>query len=215
MDQIGFIPHDADVGEREFGLYGSYGWRPDFLGIRNIYLGQNLVAERRTNEEGWEWRWSNVNVNVRRLDDSQAFFSHNNWQLRWQQKSTTATPSVPVLTPATDASTGSALLVNCGTSTTLRTTISATYAAYPESLRFDLWEGFFLDSSTESVWEYFPSGELDEVKRVLLVRTTYFLHRDLFIRSFFQRSFHRDTVDLNLLFSYIFGAEQQPILYRL
>ena len=72
-------------------------------------------------------------------------------------------------------------------------------------LRFDLWEGFFLDSSTESVWEYFPSGELDEVKRVLLVRTTYFLHRDLFIRSFFQRSFHRDTVDLNLLFSYIFG----------
>ena len=39
----------------------------------------------------------------------------------------------------------------------------------------------------------------------MLVRTTYFLHRDLFIRSFFQRSFHRDTVDLNLLFSYTFG----------
>ena len=73
------------------------------------------------------------------------------------------------------------------------------------SLRFDLWEGFFLDSSTASVWEYFPSGELDEVKRTMLVRTTYFLHRDLFIRSFFQRSFHRDTVDLNLLFSYTFG----------
>ena len=55
VDQIGFIPHDADVGEREFSLYGSYGWRPDFLGIRNIYLGQNLVAEQRTSEEGWEW----------------------------------------------------------------------------------------------------------------------------------------------------------------
>ena len=52
MDQIGFIPHDDDVGEREFGLYGSYGWRPDFLGIRNIYLGQDLVAEQRTNEDG-------------------------------------------------------------------------------------------------------------------------------------------------------------------
>ena len=63
-----------------------------------------------------------------------------------------------------------------------------------------------LTLSTESVWEYFPSGALDEVKRVLLLRTTYFLHRDLFIRSFFQRSFHRDTIDLNLLFSYTFGA---------
>ena len=205
VDQIGFIPHDADVGEREFGLYGSYGWRPDFLGIRNIYLGQNLIAERRTNEEGWEWQWTNVNVNVRRLDDSRAFFSHNNWQLRWQQKKYNGNSFGAGFDTGNGRKYRLSLIGQLRDQYDFADEYLGDIRRVSGSLRFDLWEGFFLDSSTESVWEYFPSGELDEVKRTMLVRTTYFLHRDLFIRSFFQRSFHRDTVDLNLLFSYTFG----------
>ena len=211
VDQIGFIPHDADVGEREVGLYGSYGWRPDFLGIRNIYLGQNFVAERRTNEEGWEWRWSNVNVNVRRLDDSRAFFSHNNWQLRWQQKKYNGDSFSAGFDTGNGRKYRLSLIGQLRDQYDFADEYLGDIRRVSGSLRFDLWEGFFLDSSTESVWEYFPSGALDEVKRVLLLRTTYFLHRDLFIRCFFQRSFHRDTVDLNLLFSYTFGPNNSRL----
>ena len=87
----------------------------------------------------------------------------------------------------------------------MRTNTSAIYAAYLGRYGSTCGKGSFWILVRQSVWEYFPSGELDEVKRTMLVRTTYFLHRDLFIRSFFQRSFHQDTVDLNLLFSYTFG----------
>ena len=115
VDQIGFIPHDANVGEREFGLYGSYNLRPHFLGIKKIYLGQDFVAEQRTNEEGWEWQWSNADVYVRRWDDSRAWFSHDNWQLWWQQKTYNGDSF------SVGFDTGSESPGNSGTSTTLRT----------------------------------------------------------------------------------------------
>ena len=205
VDQIGFIPHDAEVGEREFGLYGGYGWRPGFLDIERVSLSQGFLAEQRTNEEGWEWLWRNVNVDVSRRDGSWAWFSHDNWQMLWQKK----TYKGDTFDVGFDTGNGNKYRLRLSGQLRDQYDFTDEYLGdirrVSGSLRFDLWEGFFLDSSTESVWEYFPSGALDEVKRTMLVRTTYFLHRDLFIRSFFQRSFHRDTVDLNLLFSYTFG----------
>ena len=211
VDQIGFIPHDADVGEREFGLYGSYGWRPNLLGIEKVFLGQGFTAERRTNEAGWEWEWSNIDVYVRRRDHSRVWFDHQNWQLRWQQK----TYNGDSFRAGFDTGNGRKYRLRLTGQLRDQYDFADEYLGdirrVSGTLRFDLWEGLFLDAGTESVWEYFPSGALDEVKRTVLLRTTYFLHRDLFIRSFFQRSFHKDTVDLNLLFSYTFGVNNSRL----
>ena len=206
VDQIGFIPRDADVGTREFGIDGSYALRPHFFGIKQIYLGQGLVAEKRTNEAGWEWQWSNVDVYVRRWDDSRAWFSHDNWQLQWQQN----TYNGDSFQAGFDTGNGRKYRIRLIGQLRDQYDFADDYFGdirlVSGTLWFNLWKGFFFDASTESVWEYFPSGALDEVKRVLLLRTTYFFHRDFFVRSFFQRSFHEDTLDLNLLLSHRFGV---------
>ena len=206
VDQIGFIPHDADVGTREFGVDGSYALRPHFLGIKQIYLSQDFVAEKRTNEEGWEWQWSNVDVYVRRWDDSRVWFNHDNWQLRWQQN----TYNGDSFRAGFDTGNGRKYRIRLSGQLRDQYDFADEYFGnirrVSGTLWFNLRKGFFFDSNTESVWEYFPSGALDEVKRVLLLRTTYFFHRDLFVRSFFQRSFHEDTLDLNLLLSHRFGV---------
>ena len=206
VDQIGFIPHDANVGEREFGVDGSYALRPQFLGIKQIYLGQALTAEKRTNEEGWEWQWTNVDLYVRRWDDSRVWFTHENWQLRWQQH----TYKGDSFDAGFDTGNGRKYRIRLTGQLRDQYDFADEYLGdirrVSGLLRFNLGKGFFFDSSSESVWEYFPSGELDEVKRVLLLRTTYFFQRDVFVRSFFQRSFHEDTLDLNLLLSYRFGV---------
>ena len=206
VDQIGFIPHDADVGTREFGVDGSYALRPHFLGIKQIYLSQDVVAEKRTNEEGWEWQWSNADVYVRRWDDSRVWFNHDNWQLQWQQN----TYNGDSFRAGFDTGNGRKYRIRLSGQLRDQYDFADEYFGnirrVSGTLWFNLRKGFFFDSNTESVWEYFPSGALDEVKRVLLLRTTYFFHRDLFVRSFFQRSFHEDTLDLNLLLSHRFGV---------
>ena len=214
VDQIGFIPHDADVGTREFGLNGSYALRPHFLGIKQIYLGQDLVAEKRTSEEGWEWQWSNVDVYVRRWDDSRAWFNHENWQLRWQQK----TYNGDSFTANLDTGNGRKYRIRLTGQLRDQYDFADEYLGdirrVSGTLGFNLWKGFFFDSSTESVWEYFPSGALDEVKRVLLLRTTYFFHRDLFVRSFFSAQLPRGHARSQPAFEPPVRRQRQPVLYR-
>ena len=148
VDQIGFIPHDADVGTREFGIDGSYALRPHFFGIKQIYLGQGLVAEKRTNEAGWEWQWSNVDVYVRRWDDARAWFSHDNWQLRWQQN----TYNGDSFQAGFDTGNGRKYRIRLIGQLRDQYDFADGYFGHIRlvsgTLWFNLWKGFFFDSST-------------------------------------------------------------------
>ena len=51
------------------------------------------------------------------------------------------------------------------------------------SQRLNILDNLTLNYDAQIVWEYFPTEELDEVKRVANVRLTYLPTRDIFIGS--------------------------------
>jgi len=70
--------------------------------------------------------------------------------------------------------------------------------------RLKILDNLILNYDARIVWEYFPSGELDEVKRVANFRITYLPTRDIFIRIFAPINLTTRQYGVNALFSYAY-----------
>jgi hypothetical protein len=206
VDKIGYRPHDANVGEKELFCYGGYNsYLPKRFGIEKIWTRQGFSATKRTDDDIWGWSWDNAGVRVIFYGHHWLDVWHEDWYFRWQKKGYRgdtfglwyALAGMPIFD---------------GNSVTFRTGENYDWAEdYFGSMRsfsieqiLKILDNLTLNYDTQIVWEYFPDGDLDEVKRVANVRFTYLPTKDIFIRIFAPINLTTRQVGINALFSYAY-----------
>jgi hypothetical protein len=204
VDKIGYRPHDAHIGERGFLSYGGYRYLLKRFGVHNISTEQILRATKPTDDDAWGWNWY-TNLNIEFYRYHRITLWHEDWYFRFQQEGYR------------------------GGTTGLGYTLSAMrifdynrIALWTEeqydwdddyfgrinvlslAQRLKVLENLALNYDSEIVWEYFPNGELDEVKRVANIRLTYLPTRDIFIRVFAPINITERQYGVNALISYAY-----------
>ena len=205
VDQTGYVPHDPHVGKKEFKGWLGYSFFIKRFGIRRLNLNQQARASKRTDDNRWGWRWENVGLYIQLENYNGINFWHKDWYLRWQQKGYRGET------------------FGLGYNIQGKGFIRRAYISAQGQDQYDWEDDYFgkireisiwaetrprdnlsLDLDGNIVWEYFPSGKLDEIKKVGNFRVTYFPTRHIFLRVFapFNPSAHQYAVNALLSYAY-------------
>jgi hypothetical protein len=205
VDQTGYIPHDPHVGEREIGGWVDYAPVIKRFGVKRIWLGQGAWVTKRTDDHKWGWRWEDVWLDVDFENLNQMRLWHLNWYLRYQQKGyrgTTLGFRYQIR--------GKSLIRALGIETRIEDHYDWGDDYFGNMRTLSIWgdlkphDNVSLDINGKVVWEYLPSGKLDEVKQVGNLRLTYLLTRDLFLRVFVPVNPASHDYAINALLSYTY-----------
>jgi len=205
VDKIGYRPHDAHVGERQFWGYGGYGYFLRRFGIHNISTGQTFSAVKRTDDDEWGWNWDNASIRIRFEGHDWLSLWHSDWYFRFKQKGYRGDTFGLWYTIA-----GKPIFDD----THIRFWTKEQYdweddyfgniRAISIVQRVNILDNLTLNYDTRIVWEYFLTGKLDEVKRVANFRITYLPTRYIFIRIFAPINLSTRQYGVNVLFSYAY-----------
>jgi len=185
VNQTGYCPHDPHVGERRVHTWLSLRFYPKKFGIRRIGYYPWIYAVKRTDDPKWGWMLGDILLELQQENFNGIWLNHRSFLLRWQKESYEGHAF------------GFAYNIQ-GKGFVRRANIGAWMGD-----QYDWGDGYFgrvrvvsiwadtrpksnlsLDVYGRVVWEYYPSGKLDEVKEVVNLRVTYFPIRDLFVRVF-------------------------------
>ena len=203
VDQIGFIPHDPHVGEKNFQAGFDYRFYVNRFGIWRVNVRQSASCEKRTDDKRWGWNWENFGVHIDQRNNNALDLSHSDWYFRWMGKGYRG-----------QTYQGRYYIAGMGL-------IREARIGFRIEDHYDWQDGYFgkirmvyvsadtrprenlgLDINGQMVWEYFPSGKLDEVKKVLNLRFTYLPMRNIFLRAFLPMNISGKQYSLNALFSW-------------
>lgn len=185
VDRTGYAPHDPHVGERKLEGSVSYRYQIEKFGIRWLGFYQGIRLNKRTDDPRWGWNWVNANFYFELENYDRLGFLHEDWCIRWQG----------------DGYRGRTLGLAYdirGKGFVRRAFVSAKMGDYYDwgddyfgkMKELSLWaetrlrDNLGLDLDGRIVWEYLPSGRLDEVKEVVNLRVTYLPTKKLFVRVF-------------------------------
>jgi len=185
----------------------SLTYRPDIqrFGIKRLWVGQYGRVNRRTDDDRWGWTWQNAYLGVKFHNLHEMQFWHEDWVFRYKghgYRGDTFKLRYKIF----------------GKGPVRKWEMEAKIEDHYDwgdgyfgkihqlSLWTDLrpWGNVELDLNGQVVWEYYPSGKLDEVKKVANVRVTYLPTRDLFFRVFAPLNPSADQYTVNALVSWTY-----------
>jgi len=185
VDKIGYRPHDAHVGEKGFWSYGGYGYILKRFGIQKISTSQEFSATKRTDDDAWGWSWDNANIYIRFYGHHWISLWHEDWYFRFNQQGYRGdTFSLRYTLAGMPIFDDNHVMFWTGEQYDWSDDYFGNIRAFSIAQRLNILDNLTLNYDARIVWEYFPTGELDEVKRVANVRLTYLPTRDIFIRIF-------------------------------
>lgn len=203
VDEIGYIPHDEHVGQREGGLWTSFTPRIGKVGLKKIGVGQGFEISKRSDDDhvGWSWfkeiwaDWENR---------SYVWCNHSSYLMRWEGRSYRGER----FWFGGGAGGEGCYQINLDGGVEDRYDFDDAYFGSVRRIsgriQFDPLDNVSLRIKVSSVWEYLPSGKFDEQQQRGSLRFTYLPTRDLFLRGFFQINPTDREGDMNLLLSYTY-----------
>jgi hypothetical protein len=205
VDEAGYVPHDPHVGEKKLGGYVNYNSFVEGLRIKQIKFGPGAEATKRTDEDRWGWHLTYPWLQIVFKNNDYINFWHNDWYLRWLQKGYRGHTFGLFFRIYRKVS-----IRKAG----LRIWTEDYYDwedDYFGSIRaIQIWadtrprDNLSLELGSKVVWEYFPSGRLDEVKKVGNFRLTYLPTKDIFLRIFVPMNPSAHKYAVNVLFGYMY-----------
>ena len=205
VDKIGYRPHDAHVGEKEFRGHVGYGHLLRRFGIHNIWTRQEFRATKRTDDSEWGWSWDNAGIRIIFFGHHWIDLLHENWYFRWKQRGYRGdTFSLWYVLAGKPLFDDTSIRVSTGEQYDWEDDYFGSIKAFSITQRLKILDNLTLNYDAQIVWEYFPTGEFDEVKRVANVRLTYLPTRDIFIRVFAPINLTTRQYGVNALISYAY-----------
>jgi len=206
VDKIGYHPHDPHIGEKELSGYVGYGHLLRKLGIYRISTSQRFSATKQTDDDKWGWSWNNASIRIRFYENHWISLWHEDWYFRWRQEGyrgdTFGLWYVLVGKPIFD---DTHIRFWAGEQYDWGDDYFGNIRGFSISQRLKVLDNFAFDYDMRIVWEYFPTGELDEVKKVVNFRITYLPTREIFIRIFAPINLSAHQYSVNTLFSYTYS----------
>ncbi|MCD6166212.1 carbohydrate binding family 9 domain-containing protein [bacterium] len=185
VEATGYYPHDPHVGERRLNGWLGLRFYPKKFGIRRIGYYPGIYTVKRTDDPKWGWYWGNISLEFQQENFNGLWFNHQNFHLRWQGKSYYG----QTLGLSYDIQ-GQGFIRRAIIGTWMGDQYDWGDQYFGKIRLISLWaetrprDNLSLDVDGRVVWEYYRSGKLDETKKVVNFRVTYFPTRDLFIRVF-------------------------------
>nr|HID59189.1 hypothetical protein [Desulfobacterales bacterium] len=205
VDQIGYIPHDPHVGQKRFDSLANYRFEIGKFGVRWVTLGQRIHATKWTDDPRWGWDWSNASIILSLKNHDWIILEHRDWYLRWRQKGYRG-ETLGLSYDMRGKAFIRRLIVRGWTEDNYDwgddyfgeiRAVSVLGEMRPR-------DNLSLDFDGNVIWEYLPSGKLDEIRKVGNVRVTYFPTRRIFLRVFapLNPSLHRYAINALLSYAY-------------
>jgi len=205
VDRTGYVPHDPHVGQKE--LNGGLGYRfyLNRFGIWRVALTQYASATKRTDEERWGWHWKNLGLRIDLESRNAVDLCHQDWYFRWHGKgyrgeTFSAWYKVSGKAFIREGKIGAQIEDHYDWADDYFGKIKMVYLWVDTNPSGNL----ALDLNGRVVWEYYPSGKLDEVKHVENLRVTYLPRKDIFLRAFLPLNPTAKQYALNFLFSWAY-----------